>query len=157
MENENSLNQEQQQKINQIKALADVMKEYQLSEIEFSDETAHIRLATSSGLVAPVVQSVAPQAPVSVVAPVAQETAPVVNHQNDILSPMVGVVYLSKDPQSPTFVKVGDTITVGQTICLIEAMKTFNPIKATKAGKITAVLVENGSPVEYDQPLFSVE
>ena len=75
---------------------------------------------------------------------------------NPIVSPMVGVVYLSKDPSSPAFVKVGDKVSVGQTVCLVEAMKTFNPIKSDKAGTITDILVESGSPVEYNQPLFNV-
>ena len=70
---------------------------------------------------------------------------------------MVGVVYLTKDPSAPAFVKVGDTVSVGQVVCLIEAMKTYNPIKSTKSGKIAAVLVESGKPVEFGQPLFEIE
>ena len=70
---------------------------------------------------------------------------------------MVGVVYLTKDPSVPAFVKVGDTVSAGQVVCLIEAMKTYNPIKSTKSGKIVAVLVESGKPVEFGQPLFEIE
>ena len=70
---------------------------------------------------------------------------------------MVGVAYLAPSPDAPTYIKVGDTISEGQTICLIEALKTFNPITATKGGKVKAVLVESGAPVEYNQPLFELE
>ncbi|MBR6674438.1 MAG: acetyl-CoA carboxylase, biotin carboxyl carrier protein, partial [Alphaproteobacteria bacterium] len=103
--------------------------------------------------------AVAGSAPVPAVveatpAPVAIE--PETPKYDTIDSPMVGVVYLSKDPKSDPFVKVGDTVSVGQTVCLVEAMKTFNPIKSTKSGKVVEILVESGSPVEYGQPLFSV-
>ena len=77
--------------------------------------------------------------------------------KNLLISPMVGVAYLSPSPDAPTYIKVGDTISEGQTICLIEAMKTFNPITATKGGKVKAVLIESGTPVEYNQPLFELE
>ena len=70
---------------------------------------------------------------------------------------MVGVVYLSSNPNSPTYVKVGDMVTEGDTVCLIEAMKTFNPVKAHKSGKVTKVLVEAGDPVEYGEPLVIIE
>ena len=69
---------------------------------------------------------------------------------------MVGVAYLLPEPGAPPFAKVGDQVTEGQTICLIEAMKTFNPVKAPRAGKITAILVETGAPVEYGEPLVII-
>ena len=142
-----------------IKQLAQLLHENNLSEIDYEANGVHIRIvgpkAASTEICAvapahvPVVQDVH--------VPVVHENKPVAVSSNDILSPMVGIVYLSKDPQSPAFVKPGDKVSVGQTICLVEAMKTFNPIKATKSGVIKAVLVENGSPVEYNQPLFSLE
>ena len=70
---------------------------------------------------------------------------------------MVGVVYLSPEPNAPQYVKVGDTIEAGATVCLIEAMKTFNPVKAPKGGKVTKILVAGGDPVEYGEPLIIVE
>lgn len=143
-----------------IQELAELLHENNLSEIDYESNGVHIRivgpkLASSDVCVA----QAAPLPTVMPVhsVPVVHEDKPLVKAENNIVSPMVGIVYLSKDPQSPVFVKVGDSVAVGQTICLIEAMKTFNPIKSTKAGKITAVLVEGGSPVEYNQPLFSVE
>lgn len=79
------------------------------------------------------------------------------DNQQAIKSPMVGTVYLSSQPGEPPFVKVGDKIKKGQTICLIEAMKMFNKIEAEKSGTITARLVDNEQPVEFDQPLFLIE
>ncbi len=143
-----------------IKELAELLHENNLSEIDYEANGVHIRVVgpkhkgTDVAVVAPAtVPAVVEAKPVPAVVP----ENPIVKADSHIVSPMVGVVYLAKDPQSPAFVKVGDTVSVGQTVCLIEAMKTFNPIKSNKSGKITAVLVESGSPVEYDQPLFSVE
>ena len=142
-----------------IKELAQLLHENNLSEIDYEANGVHIRIvgpkavSTEISCVAPV------QVPAvrEVSVPAVHENKPVAVSSNDILSPMVGIVYLSKDPQSPAFVKPGDKVSVGQTICLVEAMKTFNPIKSTKAGVIKEVLVENGSPVEFNQPLFSLE
>lgn len=74
-----------------------------------------------------------------------------------IKSPMIGTFYRSPNPESPFFVNVGDTISAGQTVCIIEAMKLFNEIESEVSGKVVKILVENSSPVEYDQPLFLVE
>ena len=142
-----------------IKELAQLLHENNLSEIDYEANGVHIRIvgpkaaSTKISCVAPA------QVPAvrEVSVPTVHENKPVAVSSNDILSPMVGIVYLSKDPQSPAFVKPGDKVSVGQTLCLVEAMKTFNPIKSTKAGVIKEVLVENGSPVEFNQPLFSLE
>lgn len=146
---------EQDQK-QSIKELADLLHENNLGEIEYEANGVYIRLAAPSAHTA---VAVAGSAPVPAV--VEATPAPVVveaetTQHDTINSPMVGVVYLSKDPKSEPFVKVGDKVSVGQTVCLVEAMKTFNPIKSTKSGKIVEVLVESGSPIEYGQPLFSV-
>ncbi len=141
-----------------IKELAELLHENNLSEIDYEANGIHIRIVGPKTQPAQIIA--AQPDTVSVQSnnlPIIHEEKPVVKSENNLLSPMVGVVYLAKDPSSPNFVKVGDTISVGQTICLIEAMKTFNPIKATKSGKISAVLVESGSPVEYNQPLFTLE
>ena len=87
--------------------------------------------------------------------PPAETPAPIEGHA--VKSPMVGTVYLSSAPGEDAFVEVGQEVEVGDTLCLIEAMKMFNQIEADKAGKISARLVENGQPVEYDQPLFIIE
>jgi acetyl-CoA carboxylase biotin carboxyl carrier protein len=99
----------------------------------------------------------APAAPVvasATVAPVAQDAA---SHPGAVLSPMVGVVYLSPEPAAPAFVTVGQQVVAGQTLLLIEAMKTFNQIKAPKAGTVTAILVQSGAPVEYGEALVILD
>ena len=142
--------QEEQKKT--IKELADLLHELNLTEIEYDAGGVHLRVAGRGvqpvGVAENRTQTSVPAGP----AP-----QPMVREQKQICSPMVGVAYLTKDEQSPAFVKVGDRVTVGQTVCLIEAMKTFNPIKADKAGVITEILIESGSPVEYNQPLFNIE
>lgn len=150
------MEQEQKQAITE---LAELLHKLGLSEIEYEANGVRLRIAGGRPETlmpqvivppqqAPVPQSVAPQSPVALAEPKKEEY---------IRSPMVGVAYLSKEENGPTFVKVGDTVSVGQTVCLVEAMKTFNPVKADKAGRIVKVLVEAGSPVEYNQPLFVVE
>ena len=139
-----------------ITDLATLLHENRLSEIEYEANGVYIRLATSNTSVNTIAQPVS--TPIVNDTPVQPKIIPSESKKNQtITSPMVGVVYLTKDPNTPPFVKVGDKVSVGQTVCLIEAMKTFNPIKSTKAGIITEILVESGSPVEYEQPLFSVE
>ena len=108
---------------------------------------------------APVAQaSVAPApvaAPAAASAPVAEVAA--VSNLIEIKSPMVGTFYRAANPESPTFANVGDEISPGKVVCIIEAMKLFNEIESEVKGKIVKVLVDNASPVEYDQPLFLVE
>lgn len=142
--------QEEQKKT--IKELADLLHELNLTEIEYDAGGVHLRVAGRGKQPA---ADMAPEVKPQEVA--AQAPQPMVREEKQIRSPMVGVAYLTKDEQSPAFVKVGDRVTVGQTVCLIEAMKTFNPIKADKAGVITDILIESGSPVEYNQPLFNIE
>ena len=97
----------------------------------------------------------APKAAPAPAAPVSEEDY--AKLPGAVKSPMVGVVYLSSDPNSPDYVKVGDTVSAGDTVCLIEAMKTFNPVKAHMAGKVTKMLVSGGDPVEYGEPLIIIE
>ena len=97
----------------------------------------------------------APKAAPAPAAPVSEEDY--AKLPGAVKSPMVGVVYLSSDPNSPDYVKVGDTVSAGDTVCLIEAMKTFNPVKAHMAGKVTKILVSGGDPVEYGEPLIIIE
>lgn len=144
-----------------IKELAELLHNHNLSEIEYEANGVYLRVVGPKAATE-VVAAAAPAVPAVVPAPAVPAVTgnaplPEKKPENHIISPMVGVVYLSKDPKAPAFVKVGDKVSVGQTVCLIEAMKTFNPIKSNKAGTISAVLVESGSPVEYNQPLFSVE
>lgn len=91
-------------------------------------------------------------------APAAPASAPAASaSQTPLKSPMIGTFYRSSGPDSPAFVQVGDMVEKGQVICIIEAMKLFNEIEAEQAGRIVKVLVENATPVEYDQPLFLIE
>ena len=139
------MNEEQKQAINE---LAELLHKNNLSEIEYDVDGVHLRVVGPAGA-----------RPVMTAVPVAtapKTEAPAEDTNNYIRSPMVGVAYLARDPGTAPFVNVGDTVSVGQTICLIEAMKTFNPIKADKAGKIMEVMIETGSPVEYNQPLFRI-
>lgn len=134
---------------NIIKDLARMLRETGLSEIDYEKDGLRLRVASHAA--APV--QVAPAA----VLETKSEKTPEEKPKNYVNSPIVGVVYLSPNPNAPTFVKAGDTVKVGQTLCMVEAMKTFNPVVAEKAGKIKAVLVESGAPVEYQQPLFEME
>ena len=139
-----------------IRALAAVLAETGLTEIEIAEKDSRIRVVraapqTASGVVA------APVAPV-VPAPVAglSEAEPA-DHPGAVLSPMVGVVYLFPEPGSPPFVTVGQSVAAGQTLLLIEAMKTFNQIRAPRAGTVTRLLVANSTPVEYGEALLILE
>lgn len=111
---------------------------------------------------APIVAAPAPAAPVAQpqpAAPVAAPAAPKADTSNyiTIKSPMIGTFYRSSNPETPAFAEVGDSVTVGKVVCIIEAMKLFNEIESEVSGRIVKVLVENATPVEYDQPLFLVE
>ena len=137
-----------------ISELADLLQAHQLKEIEYETDNTRIRVVAKGTEITTPVAAVA--APTPVQASPAAASAPVAK-ENQVKSPMVGVVYLSSDPNSPNFVNVGDMVGPGQTLCLIEAMKTFNPVKAEKAGKIKQILVESGTPVEFNEPLFILE
>ena len=136
-----------------IRALARILTDTGLTEIELSEKDLRIRVAR---MPAPV-QAFAP-APASAASP-APPAAPVdeADHPGAVTSPMVGIAYLAAEPGAPPFVAVGQQVSAGQTLMLIEAMKTFNQIKAPRAGTLTRILVSAGSPVEYGQALMIVE
>lgn len=141
-----------------IRDLAALLKETDLNEIEVEQDSLRIRVARGGGQN---VQVSAPIAAVPVQAAVAAPAQPVVetaaNNPGSVKSPMVGTAYLAASPDAAPFVNVGDTVKVGQTVVIVEAMKTMNQIAAPKAGKVTAILVDNGQPVEFDEPLIIVE
>jgi acetyl-CoA carboxylase biotin carboxyl carrier protein len=106
----------------------------------------------------PALALAAAQASATAPAPAAEVAqAPVVSSGEEIKSPMIGTFYRKSSPDKPVFVEVGDTVEVGQVICIIEAMKLYNEIESEVSGKIVKVLVDDSQPVEYDQPLFLVE
>lgn len=152
-----------------ISRLAEILDKTNLTELEYEDESCRISLVRNpagvavAGAYAPVAQTTvaAPATPATPAQPAldTQDAADVdyTNSPNAVKSPMVGVVYLSADPKSPNYVKPGDTVAEGDTVCLVEAMKTFNPVKAHKGGKVVKVLVESGDPVEYGEPLVVIE
>ena len=152
-----------------IRALAQILKDTDLTEIELVDKDSRIRLARTPPPAAPVPQMAWPApmmhgpgaAPavalaVPAAAPVPADL-PLEKHPGLIPSPMVGVAYLSPEPGQPPFVTLGAKVAQGQTLLLIEAMKTFNQIKSPRAGTVTRILVEPGTPVEYGEPLMIVE
>ena len=141
----------------QIRQLAAVMADTGLTEVEISDKDTKIRVvrgvASAAPAVAQVIQAASP-APQATPAPApASDSA----HPGAITSPMVGVAFLAPEPGAPNFVTTGQQVTAGQTLLLIEAMKTFNQIKAPKAGTLTKIVVQNSSPVEYGEVLMIVE
>lgn len=150
-----------------VRKLADILKDTGLSEIEVEHAGLKIRVAREL-TAAPVnyVQAAAPAyapAPAAASAPVAAAPAPAVEaapaavRGDAVKSPMVGTAYLSPQPGADAFVKVGDTVAAGQTLLIVEAMKTMNPIAAPKAGKIVEILVEDAQPVEFGEPLVVIE
>ncbi|MEL6877412.1 MAG: acetyl-CoA carboxylase biotin carboxyl carrier protein [Pseudomonadota bacterium] len=141
-----------------VRELAELLNETGLTEIEVEDDDRKIRVARG-GVAAPAAGPVA-AAPVAAPAP-APAPAPAAEpasdgHEGAMLSPMVGTAYLAPEPGADDFVKVGDKVSEGDTILIVEAMKVMNPIPADKSGTIKAILVENAQPVEFDQPLVVI-
>lgn len=142
-----------------VRQLAELLDETGLTEIEVEDEGRKIRVARQvSGVVAAAPVAAAPAAPAAA-APVVAAPAEgdLKNHPGAVKSPMVGTVYLSSDPSAPPFVKEGSSVSAGDTLVIVEAMKVMNPIQAPKSGKVVKICVANEQPVEYDQPLVVIE
>jgi len=149
-----------------VRKLADILADTGLTEIEVEQGDLKIRVAREVTVAAPQMTYAAapvapPQAPAAAAsAPVATTTAPAAEEPQRgeiVKSPMVGTVYLQPQPGSPSFIKVGDQVSAGQTLLIIEAMKTMNPIPAPAAGVVLQILVEDGQPVEFGEPLVIVE
>ena len=136
-----------------VRQLAELLDETHLTEIEVQDGERKIRVARNVTVTGPAPVA---QTPVAAV-PVAEATAPAPSTANAIKSPMVGTVFLAAEPGAKPFAGVGDTVSEGQTLLIIEAMKVMNPIAAPRPGKVMQVMVENGQPVEFDQPLIVIE
>lgn len=147
--------------IRKIKKLIDLIEESDIAEIEISEGEESVRISRYSSMAAPV-QYAAPAlaaAPAPVVPVAASSAAPADEKISGhvVKSPMVGTFYRSASPGSAAFVEVGQSVSAGQTLCIIEAMKILNQIEADKSGKIKQIMVENAHPVEYGQPLFIIE
>jgi acetyl-CoA carboxylase biotin carboxyl carrier protein len=144
-----------------VRKLADILTETGLSEIEVERDGLKIRVAKALTAATPIQYAAAPAPAAALSAPVASEVvapAAEARRKGDVVnSPMVGTVYMQPQPDSPPFVKVGDTVTAGQTLMIIEAMKTMNPIPAPKAGRVVEIIVEDGQPVEFGEPLVVIE
>ena len=139
-----------------IRALAAILTETGLTEIEIAEKDARIRVVRAAAPA--LVEAPAPRpAATAAQTPAAPPADPETPHPGTIASPMVGVAYLSPEPGAAPFVTMGQAVAAGQTLLLIEAMKTFNQIKAPKAGTVSRILVAAGSPVEFGEPLMIVE
>lgn len=152
--------------IKQIQDLIRFVSKSGVNEVSIEQENFKITIKTNA--VATVVNATVPDAsfsqahqgaPVAALPPAAPPAAPVADtsHYITVKSPMIGTFYRSASPEKPLFVNVGDEIKPGTVLCIIEAMKLFNEIESEVSGRIVKILVDNASPVEYDQPLFLVE
>ena len=146
--------------LRKLKTIIDIFKESGIQEMDFKEGEDRVRLSKTG--VAPVMQMQPPSAPAQAL-PVASsqpESSPpaeVEEKGEKVLSPMVGTFYRASSPETPPFVRLGQTVRAGEVLCIIEAMKLMNEIPSPCTGKITAILVENGSPVGYGIPLFVIE
>lgn len=150
--------------IRKVKKLIELLEESNIDEIEIKEGEESVRIsrngaqammaAAAMPMYAPQPAPPAPTAPTP--APAVEAPAGPAASGHVVKSPMVGTFYRSPAPTSPSFAEVGQTVKVGDVICIVEAMKMMNQIEADKAGTIEAILVENGEPVEFDQPLFSI-
>lgn len=147
-----------------IKKLIELIQSTGVAEIEIREGEESVRITRETKTAQAVMMAAPAAAPVAaapVAAPIAEapkaDTAAAHDNKHSVKSPMVGTVYLSSTPAAKPFVEIGQTVKAGDVICLIEAMKMFNQIEADKSGVISARLVDNGTPVEYNQPLFVIE
>jgi acetyl-CoA carboxylase biotin carboxyl carrier protein len=136
-----------------IKQLADILNQTGLGEIEFAEGERRIRVARPA--VTQVAAAVAPMAPAAAAGAAAQAD-PNAPPANAITAPMVGTVYVAAEPGAAPFVRVGDQVKEGQTLLIIEAMKVMNQIRSPRAGTVTQIMVRDGAPVEYGEPLLVV-
>ena len=154
--------------IRKVKKLIELLEESNIGEIEIKEGEESVRISrhgnqpaapVAYAAPAPVAPAPAPAAaPAPTEAPAAEAAAPSAAPaaDNAVLSPMVGTFYRAPSPEAPSFVEVGQTVRVGDVLCIVEAMKMMNQIEADRAGTVTAIHVENGEAVEFDQPLISI-
>ncbi|RRQ21426.1 acetyl-CoA carboxylase biotin carboxyl carrier protein [Thiohalobacter thiocyanaticus] len=150
--------------IRKVKKLIELLEESGIAEIEIHEGEESVRISRNSSSVQTVVQAAAPMPATAPAAPApapagepAAEAAPAIPAGHQVTSPMVGTFYRASSPGATPFVEVGQRVNAGDTLCIIEAMKMLNQIEADKAGTVVAILVENGQPVEFGEPLFVIE
>ncbi len=149
--------------IRKVKKLIELLEESDVAEIEIHEGEESVRISRTSGIVAaPVMTAAAPAAAAPAPAAAAATSAESASTEPEepaghlIRSPMVGTFYRAPSPGAKAFVDEGQSVTIGETLCIIEAMKILNQIESDKSGKVVEILVENGQPVEYNQPLFVI-
>ena len=151
--------------IRKVKKLIELLEESNIDEIEIIEGEEAVRISRNSHAAPAAMTYAAPQMVAPAPAPAAPAAAPApaeaaapesVSTDNAVLSPMVGTFYRSPSPDAPAFVEVGQSVRVGDVLCIVEAMKMMNQIEADRAGTVTAIHVENGEPVEFDQPLITI-
>tara|TARA_R110000824_G_scaffold256634_1_gene445650 strand:- start:9646 stop:10116 length:471 start_codon:yes stop_codon:yes gene_type:complete len=138
-----------------VRDLAAILEKAGLTEIEVEDGDRKIKVARGGGTFVSAPVAMAPAAPAAAVA-IPEAAAPVDDHAGAQKSPMVGTAYLAAEPGAANFISIGDKVAVGDTLLIVEAMKVMNPITSETAGTVKAILVENGQPIEYDQPLVVI-
>ncbi|XQF89379.1 acetyl-CoA carboxylase biotin carboxyl carrier protein [Pseudoalteromonas espejiana] len=154
--------------IRKIKKLIELVEESGIAELEITEGEESVRINRNNMSAGPAYAQYAPQqfavpapaqaAPVAAAAPAVEaDAAPAAPTGHQVKSPMVGSFYSAASPEASAYVEVGSQVKVGDTLCIIEAMKMMNQIESDKAGTVKAILVENGEPVEFDQPLFIIE
>jgi acetyl-CoA carboxylase biotin carboxyl carrier protein len=148
--------------IRKVKKLIELLEESNIGEIEIKEGEDSVRISRQSHqppamtYAAPPPMAAAAPAPAAAESQAAESAVAAPSSDNAVLSPMVGTFYRSPSPEAPSFVEVGQTIRVGDVLCIVEAMKMMNQIEADRAGTVTAIHVDNGEAVEFDQPLISI-
>jgi acetyl-CoA carboxylase biotin carboxyl carrier protein len=149
--------------IRKVKKLIELLEESGIAEIEIKEGEESVRISRQqSGMApAPYFHYPAPPmmsaAPAAIAAPAATPAVPAAKPDHTVTAPMVGTYYASASPGAKAFVDIGSEVNVGDTLCIIEAMKMMNQIESDKSGRVTAIMVKNGDPVEFGQPLFIIE
>ncbi len=146
--------------IRKVKKLIELLEESNIDELEIKEGEESVRITRNTGVVAaPQVMAAPVAAPAAVAptsAPAAESAAPATPAGHSVKSPMVGTFYRAPSPEAAAFVEVGQTVKAGDVICIVEAMKMMNQIEADKSGVVEAILVEDGQPLEFDQPMIII-
>ena len=141
-----------------VKELADILDQAGIAELEYETDAVAIRLSRVTAVATVAATApVAAAAPVAIAEPVAELPANPADHPGAVKSPMVGTVYTAPEPDAPAFITEGATVTAGQTLFIVEAMKVMNPITAPKAGTVVKIFVQNAQPIEFGEALVVVE